>query len=79
MDCIDGVNIHDLQKEQMYIEPDIVKYFAALTIQMIELLHQDNIIYRDLKTENLVIESGTGNLKLVDYGFAKFLSNVKNK
>lgn len=37
---------------------------------MFEYLHKQNIIYRDLKPENLLI-SADGYLKLTDFGFAK--------
>lgn len=37
---------------------------------MFEFCHSKNIIYRDLKPENLLI-SDDGYLKLTDFGFAK--------
>lgn len=37
---------------------------------MFEYLHSKNIIYRDLKPENLLIHE-SGYLKLTDFGFAK--------
>merc|ERR1719424_531136 len=37
-------------------------------------LHRQNIIYRDLKPENLIID-GEGYIKLIDMGFARKLSS----
>ena len=39
-------------------------------ISAIEYLHDHNIIYRDLKPENCLIDQ-TGNLKLADFGLSK--------
>ena len=41
---------------------------------MFEYLHNKNIIYRDLKPENLLINED-GYLKLTDFGFAKVIDN----
>lgn len=46
-------------------------FYSASVALMFEYLHSKNIIYRDLKPENLLIDS-KGYLKLTDFGFAKY-------
>jgi protein kinase A len=41
---------------------------------MFEYLHTKNIIYRDLKPENVLL-SASGALKLTDFGFAKVVED----
>jgi protein kinase A len=40
-----------------------------------EYLHARDIIYRDLKPENLLIDN-LGNIKITDFGFAKNVPDV---
>ena len=60
-----------------------MKYFAAQALVILDYLQSNNIIYRDIKPENFIVEFETGKLKLVDFGFAKELnfktSNIKNR
>jgi serine/threonine protein kinase len=38
----------------------------------LETLQRYNILYRDLKPENIMLDK-TGNIKLIDFGFARVL------
>ena len=43
-------------------------------------MHNNNVIYRDLKPENFVLSmKERGHIKLVDFGFSKKLPNSKAK
>jgi serum/glucocorticoid-regulated kinase 2 len=56
-------------------EEDEAKFYIAELIIAIEYLHKRDIIYRDMKPENILIDED-GHIKLADFGLAK--ENVKN-
>ncbi|GAA6003985.1 cAMP-dependent protein kinase [Rhodotorula paludigena] len=51
---------------------DVARFYIANIILVLEHLHEQDIIYRDLKPENLLIDS-TGHIKVTDFGFAKYV------
>ena len=46
------------------------QFYAGMIVLVFEYLHDKQIIYRDLKPENLLFDAD-GYLKVVDFGFAK--------
>ena len=60
----------------MIIENEECVFFAGQVVLMLQYLHSLNIIYRDIKPENLLI-NGDGYLKLTDFGFSKFTKDIK--
>lgn len=62
---------------------DITLFYISEILLAIQHLHRKNIIYRDLKPENLLIDKVThsyfyvkdGHIKIADFGFAKKIEN----
>jgi len=50
------------------------RFYAGSVILAFEYLHSKNTVYRDLKPENLLLDS-TGYIKVADFGFAKKINN----
>jgi serine/threonine protein kinase len=49
---------------------DIARFYASEILLAVEYLHSKDIIYRDLKPENLLLDH-KGHIKITDFGFAK--------
>jgi serine/threonine protein kinase len=53
---------------------DTARFYASEIVLALEYLHERNIVYRDLKPENLLIDK-EGHLKITDFGFAKYVED----
>ncbi len=58
-------------KKQTFIQegPEL-KFYAAEIISALEHLHGQNIVFRDLKPENVLLDAA-GHTRLIDFGFSK--------
>ena len=74
MDFCQGGELYFHIKQNKHFSEDVAKFYAAEIILALEYLHKKNIVYRDLKPENVLITS-EGHIKLVDFGLSK--RNVK--
>ena len=53
---------------------DVALFYATEVVSAFAYLHSHSIAYRDLKPENILIDR-EGHLKLVDFGFAKIVTD----
>ncbi|XP_070843194.1 cGMP-dependent protein kinase 2 [Chaetodon trifascialis] len=67
--CVGGEIWTKLKEVGRFDEP-VAVFCAACVVEAYAYLHKKNIMYRDLKPENLMLDV-KGYVKLVDFGFAK--------
>jgi cyclin-dependent kinase-like len=65
--------LQELERRPEGMDPLDTKKIMWQLVRCIDYLHQHQVIHRDIKPENLLL-SGTGVLKLCDFGFARTLS-----
>ncbi|KAA0717300.1 cGMP-dependent protein kinase 2 [Triplophysa tibetana] len=69
--CLGG-EIWSLLRDRGSFDEYTAKFCVGCVTEAFDYLHNNGIIYRDLKPENLMLDSD-GYVKLVDFGFAKKL------
>lgn len=71
---INGGELFSLMSDRGSLSESWTLFYLAEALAAIRYLHSNKIVFRDLKAENLLI-SASGHIKLIDFGFAKFLDN----
>ncbi|KAF2648046.1 Pkinase-domain-containing protein [Lophiostoma macrostomum CBS 122681] len=75
MDFVEGGELFSLLRKSQRFPNPVAKFYAAEVTLALDYLHQQNIIYRDLKPENLLLDRH-GHLKITDFGFAKEVPDI---
>ena len=67
--CTGGELFYYLQKNQSFQLSNAKLLFAEVVLA-VEFLHQHDILYRDLKPENVLVDE-RGHLRLTDFGLCR--------
>ena len=72
-----GEMFFHLLKEKRF-KNEKAKFYLVEIILAIEFLHKNNMMYRDLKPENVLLDKN-GHIKIADFGLSKILSRENEK
>jgi len=70
--CLGG-ELWTILRDNKRFDDKAARFYTACVIKAFEYLHDKGIVYRDLKPENLLLDS-SGYVKLTDFGFSKQLA-----
>jgi len=78
MELVEGISLLDLLKsrENRRIDENECRKIFSQLVNAISFCHSKSIIHRDIKLENIIVDSNF-NLKLIDFGFGAVTSNNK--
>ncbi|MGV8122294.1 MAG: serine/threonine protein kinase [Candidatus Xenobiia bacterium LiM19] len=74
---IQGITLHEQVTERIYTEEQAIDAGIRL-LSILEYLHDNGIIYRDLKPQN-ILACPDGNYRIIDFGIARLYSIGKRR
>ncbi|OMJ96378.1 hypothetical protein SteCoe_134 [Stentor coeruleus] len=72
LEYVRGQDLFDVIRELGLVSDDDSRFYASCMIMIFEHLHERDIVYRDLKPENVMIDE-EGYPKLIDFGTARIV------
>ena len=70
MEYVVGGEIFSYLRRAGQFSADVARFYISTIVLALEYLHNQKVVYRDLKPENLLLDSN-GYTKIADFGFAK--------
>ncbi|KAG1662750.1 hypothetical protein FOA52_006775 [Chlamydomonas sp. UWO 241] len=73
MDFVPGGELFSIMKREKKMPEEHARFYAACVVLSLQYMHSHNILWRDLKPENLLV-GGDGYVRATDLGFAKIVT-----
>ena len=71
MEYVEGGPLLNYVVKHRRLKEDHAREFFRQLLSAVKYLHENNVVHRDLKIENILIDSD-GNLKIIDFGLSNF-------
>lgn len=78
MEYMEGGALTDVIENNPIITEEQISTICLETCQGLDHLHAQNIIHRDIKSDNVLLDA-RGNVKITDFGFCAKLTETKSK
>ena len=78
MEYINGGNLFSFVKKRRKLSEKTAKFLFRQIIEGIKYIHSKNIVHRDIKLENILIDVNN-NIKICDFGIGKILDNKNER
>ena len=77
MEYIDGGDLSEFISENFALSENLACRFFRQLISVIEYLNDMGITHRDIKLENILLDSSKKNIKVIDFGLSNYCANTE--
>jgi serine/threonine protein kinase len=70
MEYVKGKSLYTIVRGKKRLSEKETKDILKPLVEALAHIHEKNICHRDLKLENIIVDPASGNVKLIDFGFA---------
>ncbi len=71
MEFVEGESLRARLERERRLEPPAARRIGRAILEVLASAHERGFVHRDLKPENVLLERGTGAVKLTDFGLGK--------
>ncbi len=76
MEYLKGITLKEMLKSSDgFLHPNLARDIVISVAEGLEAIHRNKIIHRDISPDNIFVGDGVNNIKIIDFGAAKFMDD----
>ena len=77
MQYVQGKSLRDVLDKQKKLKPQLTIHIGLSVAAALEEAHRQNFVHRDVKPDNVLIDTESGRSMVTDFGIAKAMSTAR--